>query len=122
VYQRRKKTRTMLSQVLPVLSLNHEIKESIDEIGKGSNPEMWTRKGNNKHNGKGNPPCSSINLKAFSRKDGDPSTSSIASKIGLPMTKDFTGCLSFTTGKKCQKCQYLKDLKNKNKVFKFRIS
>jgi len=88
-------------------TLNHEIKESIDEIGKGSNPEMWTRKGNNKHNGKGNPPWSSINLKAFSRKDGDPSTSSIASKIGLPMTKDFTGCLSFTTGKKCKNVNIL---------------
>ena len=74
---------------------------------------MWTRKGNNKHNGKGNPPWSSINLKAFSRKDGDPSTSSKASKIGMPMARDFTGCLSFTTGKTV-KCQ--KELKNEDKV------
>lgn len=35
-------------------------------------------------------PCSSINLRAFSRKDGAPSTSSRASKIGLPMTGNLT--------------------------------
>lgn len=46
--------------------------------------------------GKENLPCSSIYLRAFSRKDGDPSTSSRASKTGLPMTKGFMGTLSLT--------------------------
>lgn len=46
-----------------------------------------------------NLPYSSINLRAFSKKDGDPSTSSRASKIGLPTTIDFTVCLSFTNNK-----------------------
>lgn len=41
-------------------------------------------------------PCSSINLRAFSKKEGVPSASSKASKIGLPTTKDFTGCLLLT--------------------------
>lgn len=43
-----------------------------------------------------NPPCSSMNLRAFSKKDGVPSTSSRASKIGRPMTVDLTGSASFT--------------------------
>ena len=41
-------------------------------------------------------PCSSINLRAFSKKEGVPSASSKASKIGLPRTEDFAGNLSFT--------------------------
>lgn len=36
-----------------------------------------------------------MNLIAFSKNDGVPSTSSKASKIGLPMTGNFTG-FSFT--------------------------
>lgn len=39
-------------------------------------------------------PYFSRNLSAFSRNDGPPSISSKASKIGLPTTKDLTGCLS----------------------------
>lgn len=42
------------------------------------------------------PPYSSIKLRAFSKKDGVPSTSSKASKTGLPITEDFTGGPSFT--------------------------
>lgn len=42
------------------------------------------------------PPCSSTNLRAFSKKDGAPSSSSRASKIGRPTTLDFVGSLSFT--------------------------
>lgn len=45
---------------------------------------------------KGNPPCSSINVKAFSKNEGVPSTSSKASKIGRPITVDLAGSLSFT--------------------------
>lgn len=37
-----------------------------------------------------------MNLRAFSKKDGVPSTSSKASKIGLPRTSYFTVSLSFT--------------------------
>lgn len=37
-----------------------------------------------------------MNLRAFSKKVGVPSTSSRASKIGLPMTVDLTGSTSFT--------------------------
>lgn len=36
-------------------------------------------------------PWSSTNLRAFSKKEGDPSISSKASKIGLPITIDFPG-------------------------------
>jgi len=45
---------------------------------------------------KENPPCSSMNVRAFSKNDGVPSTSSNASKIGRPITVDLTGSLSFT--------------------------
>jgi hypothetical protein len=40
-----------------------------------------------------------MNLRAFSKKDGVPSTSSKASKIGRPRTAYFTVSLSFTTEK-----------------------
>lgn len=48
-----------------------------------------------KYNRNRTSPCSSRNLRAFSRNDGVPSTSSRASKIGRPRTKDFGVCLSF---------------------------
>jgi len=41
-----------------------------------------------------------MNLRAFSRKEGDPSMSSKASKTGLPMTIDLPGSLSFSALKK----------------------
>lgn len=41
-----------------------------------------------------NIPCISRNRRAFSKKDGPPSISSNASKMGLPTTKDFTGRFS----------------------------
>lgn len=40
-----------------------------------------------------NLPYFSRNRRAFSRKDGPPSISSSASRIGLPTTKDLTGRL-----------------------------
>lgn len=44
---------------------------------------------------KENPPYSSTNLRAFSKKHGAPSTSSKASKIGTPIIVDFAGGFSF---------------------------
>lgn len=41
-----------------------------------------------------------MNLRAFSKKDGLPSISSSASKIGLPTMVDFTGCISLTAEEK----------------------
>lgn len=37
-----------------------------------------------------------MNVRAFSKNDGVPSTSSKASKIGRPITVDLAGSLSFT--------------------------
>lgn len=47
-----------------------------------------------------NLPKFSRNLRAFSRKDGPPSISSSASKIGLPTTNDLTGRFSLPGNQK----------------------
>lgn len=51
-----------------------------------------------------------MNLKAFSKKDGFPSTSSKASKIGRPMTVDFIGSPLFFTSFTIEEMQKKKNI------------
>lgn len=55
-----------------------------------------------------------MNVRAFSKNDGVPSTSSKASKIGRPITVDLAGSLSFTV-EAVQKIR----IKGKKKVIDF---